>query len=308
MKKELKKVSLSVGVAICTFVVLQITISLILVNFFNQSEIINNFKKYAFYIAFSSSVLTVFLPFFLSYKINKKNIPQKTLSYISKISVKEFVQWFTIGFTYIFLFNILNSIFSKFLEEIGLYNSTTNYPSVKDPIDAVLAILSLAVVPAICEELAFRKYLLGSLRKYGNTFAIITSSLIFGLMHGNVFQSFFAFFTGLILGYIVVKTNNILISMLLHFCNNLIAALGLIFERYSTGNIGNYILIILIFVIIIFGILNYTKYKKKEIINKTQIKDAMRKQNFKVYKNFYIPNMILPLASLFLLAFSSLNT
>ena len=59
------------------------------------------------------------------------------------------------------------------------------------------------------------------LEKYGSFFAILFSSLLFGVMHGNLAQIFFAAAAGLIFGYLAMEYS-IVWSILLHILNNLV--------------------------------------------------------------------------------------
>ena len=59
------------------------------------------------------------------------------------------------------------------------------------------------------------------LEKYGSFFAILFSSLLFGIMHGNLAQIFFAAAAGLIFGYLAMEYS-IVWSILLHILNNLV--------------------------------------------------------------------------------------
>ena len=44
-------------------------------------------------------------------------------------------------------------------------------------------IVGMALVPAIFEELLFRKWILNSSKRYGNLFAVIFSAVLFGVYH-----------------------------------------------------------------------------------------------------------------------------
>ncbi|HIQ80180.1 MAG TPA: CPBP family intramembrane metalloprotease [Candidatus Scatavimonas merdigallinarum] len=90
----------------------------------------------------------------------------------------------------------------------------------------ILYILAVAVTPAFVEEFLYRGVLLGALRNYGDGFAVLTSSIIFGLIHGNLIQIPFAFIGGLTFAYITVYSGSIIPAMLLHFINNLFSVLG----------------------------------------------------------------------------------
>jgi len=87
----------------------------------------------------------------------------------------------------------------------------------------VSSFLYIVLIGPIMEELVYRGGILAGLRKYGDRFAIIISSLLFGVMHGNIAQFFFATLVGALLGYIYVKTNSLRISILIHVLNNLFA-------------------------------------------------------------------------------------
>ena len=77
--------------------------------------------------------------------------------------------------------------------------------------------MDTAIVPAVFEEFAFRGVVLNKLRKFGDSYAIIMSAVLFGLMHGNLSQIPFAFILGLVIGFIAVKTNSIIPGILIHF-------------------------------------------------------------------------------------------
>ncbi len=82
-------------------------------------------------------------------------------------------------------------------------------------------LLIIAVAPAICEELAFRGFVLSGLRHMGHRWrAIIISSLFFGLTHPMLQQSLVACLVGIVIGYIAVQTGSILPGMIYHMIHN----------------------------------------------------------------------------------------
>lgn len=85
----------------------------------------------------------------------------------------------------------------------------------------LLLIISVSIVAPIFEEIIYRGIILEQLyRRYGMIKAIIISALLFGLMHLNIQQGVNAFFIGIVLGFIYIKTNSLLLSIFLHFANN----------------------------------------------------------------------------------------
>ena len=84
-----------------------------------------------------------------------------------------------------------------------------------------LLVLCLAAVPAVCEELAFRGFILSGCRNLGNDRrAIVVSALFFGIAHGLLQQSINTFVVGLILGYLAVRSRSLLPGVVFHFLNN----------------------------------------------------------------------------------------
>jgi sodium transport system permease protein len=87
------------------------------------------------------------------------------------------------------------------------------------PLWQLIAIAALS--PAICEELAFRGFILSGLRKMGHKWgAIVLTSVFFGLTHSLLQQSLAACIAGIVIGYIAVKTGSLLPAMLYHFVHN----------------------------------------------------------------------------------------
>jgi sodium transport system permease protein len=82
-------------------------------------------------------------------------------------------------------------------------------------------ILFMALLPAICEELAFRGFILSGFRQAGHRWrAIVTSAIVFGLVHPVVQQSILACLLGILLGYLAVQSGSILPGMLFHCLYN----------------------------------------------------------------------------------------
>lgn len=85
-------------------------------------------------------------------------------------------------------------------------------------------VLLIAVVPALCEELAFRGFILSGFRHLGHKWrAIIYTAVLFGLTHGILQQSMIACLLGTILGFLAVQSGSILPGMVFHVVHNTLA-------------------------------------------------------------------------------------
>ena len=86
-----------------------------------------------------------------------------------------------------------------------------------------LAILSSGIIGPILEEMLFRYVFLNRLRNFFTTRnAILLSSLVFALLHGNIITMIYAFIMGFIFAYVYVKYDNIKVSIMCHIGANTI--------------------------------------------------------------------------------------
>jgi sodium transport system permease protein len=93
--------------------------------------------------------------------------------------------------------------------------------------DTWLLLLCTAAIPAICEELAFRGFILSGLRRLGNSRrAVVISAIFFGISHGLLQQEISAFVLGLLLGFLAVRCGSILPGMIFHFLHNSMTVLA----------------------------------------------------------------------------------
>ena len=87
------------------------------------------------------------------------------------------------------------------------------------PFPAALAMI--AMFGPFSEEFVFRGIIFNGYRKDGNTLgAILLSALVFGFMHMNFNQAGYAFVIGIALAFIMVATDSIWASVIMHFIIN----------------------------------------------------------------------------------------
>ncbi len=101
-----------------------------------------------------------------------------------------------------------------------------------------LAWLCLALVPAVCEELLYRGFVQGAARRsVGPAAAILLSSVLFALNHGDVSKLPAYTFVGLVLGVIAFRAGGIGPTIVLHMLFN---GLAVTLETYPDliGKVG----------------------------------------------------------------------
>jgi len=91
---------------------------------------------------------------------------------------------------------------------------------------AVMILGVLAVTPAVCEEIAFRGFILSGLARGGRLkVAVIVSSMMFGIVHMIPQQAFNAALVGLVIGLLAVHSRSLFPAIAFHLCSNTIASL-----------------------------------------------------------------------------------
>lgn len=83
-------------------------------------------------------------------------------------------------------------------------------------------LLFCGILAPIMEEIFYRKMFIDRLRSFGGLPAVLISGVVFGLIHGNFNQFFYAAFIGILFGYIYVYTGRIRYTIALHMVFNLI--------------------------------------------------------------------------------------
>lgn len=223
-----------------------------------QAEIITKSLEFIIFFNMVMYIITILIPFSIlskkagisyseGFKLNI-NTPKKFGLYIP----------FTIGTG--FLLNIIvrilfGDLFDRFIEQEGTLPDSV--------LGIVLYFIMIAFLPAIFEEWAFRGVLLRSLLPYGKGFALITSSIIFGLMHINPPQAIFAISFGLLAGFIYIKTGSIWYGALIHLINNAFAVTGSFISVYknqeSAETVFFGLIVIALMVTAIIGVIYFPK-------------------------------------------------
>ena len=148
-----------------------------------------------------------------------------------------------------------------------------------------LAVIVVALLPAICEEILFRGVVLNGLRtRFGDIASIFLSALMFALMHQNLQQLVYPFLLGSVMGWIVLRTGSIASSIIVHFCNNFLTILFTYLSNISSfslslPNVWWFYLVAIALLALTAGIIYlidrfYFKHKSKEETQKTATKTS----------------------------------
>ncbi|MBO6114263.1 MAG: CPBP family intramembrane metalloprotease [Lachnospiraceae bacterium] len=118
----------------------------------------------------------------------------------------------------------------------------------------------VAALPAICEEMMFRGYVLTAFEhKFKPKTAIFISACLFGIYHMSIVRFFATAFLGYVICYAAYKSKSIIPGMIMHFINNAVSVLSLYYpERFSRiflSFIGEKVSLLDVFFFILMGLL-----------------------------------------------------
>lgn len=136
------------------------------------------------------------------------------------------------------LSSIIYSVYSNIIRSKGISIPSPDFSIPSKPLYVILFFSYTCILAPVFEEIIFRGYILNNLRKYGNITAVIISSVLFAMFHGNIVQFVNPILTGILLSFIVIKTDSIISSIIVHMFNNTIAMTTTIVAGFASDKIA----------------------------------------------------------------------
>jgi len=190
-------------------------------------------------------IVFMFFISFLFYKFLRKRKAKEVFKdfNVKKINLKAIVYTILIGIIIYFLNIAIASFFNIFIYSTG-YDPTYGMASAGGEgsysvIQFIIDVFVTAVLPGICEEFCHRGLLLNGYKQLGSKKAIILVGVLFGLMHLNIQQFFYATIIGMFLTFLVYVTGSIIPSIIIHFINNFMGVY-ITFASYNKLPLGNF--------------------------------------------------------------------
>ena len=130
-----------------------------------------------------------------------------------------------LGVVLYFINSFVADVFASLISLFGYESLGTTSTVTLDYAYLLKDFVLSAILPGICEEFLHRGIMLHAGKKAGNPrYVLIISSILFGLMHLNINQFFYAAILGLLMGYVALVSNSIFPSMIIHFMNNFLSS------------------------------------------------------------------------------------
>ncbi|WP_101615775.1 CPBP family intramembrane glutamic endopeptidase [Bifidobacterium margollesii] len=139
--------------------------------------------------------------------------------------VGRYLSFFVMGVPIMMVGSLLGSVISDMLSAGQASNALDEVASDNSIGGIILQFVVFVVLAPLVEEYVFRKQIIDRTRVYGEGLSIIFSALIFGLMHANFYQFFYAFGWGLLWGYVYMRTGRVRYTIGLHALVNLLGGI-----------------------------------------------------------------------------------
>ncbi|WMJ23394.1 type II CAAX endopeptidase family protein [Paludicola sp. MB14-C6] len=180
----------------------------------------------------------------------------------------------------IMLFGIGFNVFVSIIMQLipfpqDLMNSYIEQSSNLTKGNMVVNILATACMAPIVEEIIFRGLMLTRFQKGMPTMvAVLLSSSLFALSHGQIIWMIYSFVLGVILCLVFIRTKSLLGNILLHFSFNSVSAVMMLMKVEDVNDEILPILLvasIVVCIATIITVLFLTKEKKESVVNEQQV-------------------------------------
>ena len=130
--------------------------------------------------------------------------------------------------------------------------------------------ISLAILPAIFEEIFFRGILLNSFGKNNTFLSVLIVSLCFALYHCNLTQFAYQFIYGVAFSFVAITCKSVLPCIISHFLNNFIVLL-FYFIQVSVNLYSLVLIVIGLVCLAILVLVMVFEFRKNKLYNKKKL-------------------------------------
>lgn len=124
-----------------------------------------------------------------------------------------------LGVLSVYVASLLSAVWAAGLDALGL-RGLGGVPVPRDERELIMSVLSLAAVPAVCEELLFRGFVLSAWESRGTRYAIGVTAALFALLHGNLYGIPAYLLVGAVAGFLAFALDSVYAAMIYHTVYN----------------------------------------------------------------------------------------
>lgn len=146
---------------------------------------------------------------------------QKAFTYVTIALVIQFAMGYTASWV------------SDLLEGVGITPYEADFSTLPELKSTIISFVYSVLIAPVTEELLMRGFVLKNLSRFGQRFGIVMSAFLFGIWHENLSQFLLAFTAGCFFGYLTVKHDSLIPSIICHMAVNSFAELFTVCDTYG---------------------------------------------------------------------------
>ncbi len=210
----------------------------------HDSTVMNNVWYLIMYTFQYAVVIPLLLILFRKTKFGKATPKLKECFCKPKLSAAQTVKWIFISLFAVYVMSFISNYIFLFIQSLtGVELHPAQIVTENSWLSKLTNILAIMLFAPIFEEIFFRGTMLRSSARYGSWSMIIVMGIMFGLWHLNYAQTLYTAMLGVCSGFLIIKSDSVIPSMILHFIMNTIGTIQSLFlgnidlERISSGDI-----------------------------------------------------------------------
>jgi len=124
-----------------------------------------------------------------------------------------------LGLLSVYVASLISAAWAAGLDALGL-KGLGGVPVPGNEGELIASVLSLAAVPAVCEELLFRGFVLSAWESRGTRYAVGVTAVLFALLHGNLYGIPAYLLVGAVAGFLAFALDSVYAAMVYHTVYN----------------------------------------------------------------------------------------
>jgi len=124
-----------------------------------------------------------------------------------------------LGLLSVYVASLISAAWAAGLDALGL-KGLGGVPVPGSEQELIASVLSLAAMPAVCEELLFRGFVLSAWESRGTRYAIGVTAVLFALLHGNLYGIPAYLLVGAVAGFLAFALDSVYAAMVYHTVYN----------------------------------------------------------------------------------------
>lgn len=171
----------------------------------------------------------------------------------------------------LFAFSELNTLFLTFLENFGYTPTEMTLPNL-DGFGYIGALIAIALLPAVFEEILFRGILLNGVKQFGTFIGALLCGVLFALYHQNPPQTIYQCICGTAFAFVALRAGSVLPTVCAHFFNNamIITLYKCNIQTFSTPVYAAYIVVSALCFLVAIGWLIFDAKKTKRAVTERE--------------------------------------